>query len=192
MLDFGLARLEDEVTMSGVMGHGIVGTPSYLSPEALRRTAANPAFDLWALAVVVFEMLTGRRPFEGEDRDALINAIKNGRAHSITEHLPGSEKGLQEFFDAAFDLTRRSSGAPRRRRSLAGGSTTCVLRSSHESGTSRTLLRDSRSRRDVLGRCPAHPSWEISARARAHRLARWRSRSWPRRNSSLAGILGSP
>ena len=101
LLDFGLAKLEDEATMSGVPGHSIVGTPAYLSPEALAPDRANPSFDLWALAVVFYEVLTGRRPFEAENRSRLIDAIKDGRAHSITEHLPDCTEGLREFFRTA-------------------------------------------------------------------------------------------
>jgi serine/threonine protein kinase len=52
--------------MSGIAGHVIVGTPAYLSPEALAHHRAHPSFDLWALCVVFYEVLTGRRPFEGK------------------------------------------------------------------------------------------------------------------------------
>ena len=45
--------------MSGVPGHGIVGTPAYMSPEALKRERASVAFDLWSMSVVFYEIVTG-------------------------------------------------------------------------------------------------------------------------------------
>ncbi len=104
LLDFGLAKLEDEVTMSGVPGHSVVGTPAYLSPEALKRERASTSFDLWALAVVFYETLTGRRPFEAKDRLTLVNRIKTKPPRPIQACKPGCSTQLREFFDAALSL----------------------------------------------------------------------------------------
>ncbi|MCB1057757.1 MAG: serine/threonine protein kinase [Acidobacteria bacterium] len=113
LLDFGLARIEDEVTMSGVPGHSIVGTPAYMSPEALSRAKANPAFDIWALSVVFYEMLTGCRPFAGEDREDLTKAIRGVRPQPIDDHLPGCDRHLQRYFEGAFhrEPSRRPTSA---------------------------------------------------------------------------------
>ena len=57
--------------------HG--GTPAYMSPEALDGVAAaRPALDLWALGVVLFESITGRRPFGGATRDDIKTAARGG------------------------------------------------------------------------------------------------------------------
>ena len=102
LLDFGLARLEDEITISGVPGHGIVGTPAYLSPEALARASANPRFDLWALGVVFYEMLAGSRPFEAESRDELTARIRSGCLMPIEDRLPACSRSLSQFFSGVF------------------------------------------------------------------------------------------
>lgn len=63
LIDFGLATWMGADDGSG----GLAGTPSYMSPERLLGTAATDArSDLWALAVVAYEALTGRLPFRGD------------------------------------------------------------------------------------------------------------------------------
>ena len=136
LLDFGLARLEREATMSGVAGHVVVGTPAYLSPEAHAHHRANPSFDLWALSVAFYEVLAGRRPFEAEARDELVDAIRDCRWRPIEESVPHYH-ALRRFFSAAFD--RSPSGRPRTAQELAsriavlresdGEATTSVVRS---------------------------------------------------------------
>lgn len=101
LLDFGLARLEREATMSGVAGHVVVGTPAYLSPEALNHERANPAFDLWSLSVTFYEVLTGRRPFDAASQDELPTAIRAGQWTPVEKHLPSCPAGLASFFSTA-------------------------------------------------------------------------------------------
>jgi hypothetical protein len=77
--DFGLAKLLDggpALTDPGL----VMGTPAYLSPEQAvgRSDLFGPATDVWALGVILFEMLTGRRPFTTDDRGELISNILTG------------------------------------------------------------------------------------------------------------------
>ncbi len=104
LLDFGLARLEREATMSGVGGHVVVGTPAYLSPEAHNHQRANPSFDLWALAVTFYEVLAARRPFEADSRDRLALLIQNSNSTPIEAYLPTSTPMVGSFFEEAFSL----------------------------------------------------------------------------------------
>jgi eukaryotic-like serine/threonine-protein kinase len=63
--DFGLAleaKLESHWTVDLTASHGIVGTPAYMAPEQLEGRQATPATDIYALGLVIFEMLTGVRP----------------------------------------------------------------------------------------------------------------------------------
>jgi len=95
--DFGIARIaeSDQVTMTGQ----VLGTAAYLSPEQALGEPATAASDFYALAVVAFELLTGRRPFEGEHFAA------QARAHIEQQPPRASEVrgGLSPAVDAALD-----------------------------------------------------------------------------------------
>ena len=62
--DFGIARAADSVALTGT--GEVLGTPHYLSPEQAEGKVATPASDVYALGVVLFECLTGSRPFDGD------------------------------------------------------------------------------------------------------------------------------
>ncbi len=68
LTDFGIARLmgDTEPGMSIVTTQGVIGTPSYMSPEQAQGKALDGRSDLYSLGVSIFEMATGSRPFEGE------------------------------------------------------------------------------------------------------------------------------
>jgi eukaryotic-like serine/threonine-protein kinase len=72
----------------------IVGTPLYLSPDLiLGRVPRGGTADLWALAVIVYEALTGRAPFLGTDLAELLQVILERQAprpSSVTDNLPGT------------------------------------------------------------------------------------------------------
>lgn len=65
--DFGLARLVRGTTTAPVSGV-LAGTPEYWAPEQAAGSATGPATDLYALGCILFQLLSGRLPFEGEDR----------------------------------------------------------------------------------------------------------------------------
>ncbi len=85
VLDFGLAKslepaialsepstvLSPSPTLAGI----ILGTPAYMSPEQARGKAADKRTDIWAFGCVLYEMLTGRKPFPGETLTDVVAAI---------------------------------------------------------------------------------------------------------------------
>jgi len=112
LFDFGLAKLpkfspEDADTDAGTLADANVrfgdtavhgGTPAYMSPEALDAAApARPALDLWALGVVLFESITGRRPFGGSTRDEIKSAAMQGLQQPPSTLNGKCPQSLDEF-----------------------------------------------------------------------------------------------
>jgi len=73
IIDFGIALLEGarRVTWRGLTG--MVGTPDYMSPEQLKGERGTAASDIYAVGIMLYEMLCGRTPFDGENVFAVMN-----------------------------------------------------------------------------------------------------------------------
>jgi hypothetical protein len=87
-------------TSSLTMTQQLVGTLSYLSPEALAGEPAEPAFDLWSLAIVLYECLLGRKVFGGDPKQVMAR-IKQGRVPELSQVLPDADEELADLFRAA-------------------------------------------------------------------------------------------
>lgn len=77
VVDFGIARIYEHdgaSSLSVTDTNTIVGTPLYMSPETVARRPIGPASDLYSLGVMLFEMLTGRAPFEETEAVLLMSA----------------------------------------------------------------------------------------------------------------------
>ena len=89
--DFGLAREISEHTQTG----SVVGTVAYLSPELVLRGQADARSDVYSLGVMIFEMLTGKQPYQGEQ------AVQVAYQHA-NENIPSPsslEPGIPELLD---------------------------------------------------------------------------------------------
>jgi eukaryotic-like serine/threonine-protein kinase len=83
ILDFGLAKARDQsVSETGVR----FGTVSYMSPEQVRGGNVDGRSDLWALGVVLNEMLTGQKPFRGDEEVAIVHAILHDEPELPSTH----------------------------------------------------------------------------------------------------------
>ena len=85
VLDFGIALLGHE---EWAAPRGLAGTPAYMAPEQIRNEPVDRRTDVWALSVVLYQMLSGRRPFEAEDREALKAAILDEEPADLRRDRP--------------------------------------------------------------------------------------------------------
>jgi eukaryotic-like serine/threonine-protein kinase len=79
LADFGIARLADSSTT--LTGSGLVGTPAYMSPEQIEGKVLDGRTDIYALGIIVFEMLTGKRPYQADTPAMLL-------VKQMTEPMP--------------------------------------------------------------------------------------------------------
>jgi serine/threonine protein kinase len=106
IVDFGLAKLEGrtKVTRAGTT----VGTVAYMSPEQARGDDVDHRTDIWSLGVMLYEMLTGVRPFPGDHEAAVIYRIVNEDPAPLDDHREGISSELQEIVNRA--LAKDASG----------------------------------------------------------------------------------
>lgn len=101
LIDFGFATFEGsaKLTLQGT----VVGSLTYIAPERLRGEAADPRADLYAMAVILFEMLTGRPPFVAEDDFELIDYHVNVEAPRLRDIDPAMPQALDDLIARALD-----------------------------------------------------------------------------------------
>ena len=128
ILDFGLAKLSHspDLTAPG----SVVGTLAYMAPEPLMGMPTDHRVDIWSLAAVLYEMITGRPPFQEEYPQALVYSITNESPPPIPDFVKGVPiavealiaKGLEKGADdryrdareflAAIEACRAGGGPP--------------------------------------------------------------------------------
>jgi tetratricopeptide (TPR) repeat protein len=104
VLDFGLAKYtapvtasEDTPTMQSLTAAGtVMGTPHYMAPEILQGKPADARSDLWALGVVLHEMLTGVLPFQGSTAFEISSAILRGAPPPLPASAPSGLRTIVE------------------------------------------------------------------------------------------------
>jgi serine/threonine protein kinase len=93
VMDFGLAKLKGSgnLTRSGTT----VGTAKYMSPEQIQGEAIDARADIWSFGIVLYELITGQLPFQGEYESALMYQIINETPPSVRDYRPDIPDGLE-------------------------------------------------------------------------------------------------
>ena len=140
VLDFGLAKAMDPsggsnpdvshsptLTHQGTQAGMIIGTAAYMSPEQAKGKTVDKRADIWAFGVVLYEMLTGKRAFKGEDvSETLASVLKDTlsmdglpttappRLKRLIERCLERDlkNRLRDIGEARFEISRIESGAP--------------------------------------------------------------------------------
>jgi eukaryotic-like serine/threonine-protein kinase len=101
--DFGIAKwVHADETLTGT--GELLGSPSYLAPERIEGQQAGPASDLYAVGVLLYEALCGRKPFEGDDPFSLATAIRDGAFEPPASILPDADPGIVAVIERAMRL----------------------------------------------------------------------------------------
>jgi eukaryotic-like serine/threonine-protein kinase len=115
ILDFGLARLNEE--SSNLTAGVILGTPSYMAPEQIRGLLIDGRADLYACGILLFELLTGTKPFRATTSDPLAVCMMHlhDAPPRLADKLPGHDFGVLE------DVVSRALEKDRDRRFATAG-----------------------------------------------------------------------
>ncbi|UCC45339.1 MAG: protein kinase [Candidatus Zixiibacteriota bacterium] len=99
LLDFGLATVsgEEKLTKTG----STLGTVGYMAPEQIEGKDVDHRADLFSVGVILYEMLTGRRPFEGDNDAAVVKAITSSTPEPVARFKSGVTGELQQIVDKA-------------------------------------------------------------------------------------------
>ena len=94
LTDFGVARIQDSGEVTRTQG-SMVGTLKYMSPEQVQGQPVDARADLFAVGIVLYQLLTGKRPFDGDTDFAIIQQIVN--------HTPAAPSSVNTMLPPAID-----------------------------------------------------------------------------------------
>jgi tetratricopeptide (TPR) repeat protein len=152
ILDFGLAKFADalQLTVPGTT----IGTVAYMSPEQARGEEADARSDVWALGIVMYEMLTGAAPFRGGYPEATLHAIKHEPLPALRAARPDVPESLERIVLRALEkdpaLRYQSGREPARELRLLQGRTVPLDLQTEEVPTIAAFRRESPVRRSRL------------------------------------------
>jgi len=128
--DFGIARITDSSkTKTGM----VLGTPSYMSPEQLTGAKVDGRSDLFSLGVMLFQLLTGSLPFQGDSMGSLMFKIASEDHEDVLELRPELPADLKPIIDKA--LQKYPDQRYKRGRQMARDLRACAARLEGGAGT---------------------------------------------------------
>jgi serine/threonine protein kinase len=182
LTDFGIARVLNSPGLT--TPNAVVGTPHYMSPEAFHGATASPAADVYALGVLLYEMVCGRPPYESDNVADLMR-----------RHLEGDAERRPGIPDALWDVIRSCMAQKPRLRPSAGELVVelgAVARAAADApALPRPEPREPEPEEEIAGPSE-HPSSVIPMPRRPHRrhnqAPTWR---WARPGMTAAIVAGA-
>ena len=104
IVDFGIAKVVGAQTLTS--DGSTLGTFAYMSPEQIRGEAPDPSTDVWSLGAVLYEMLTGRRPFEGDYPEAMMYTVLNEEPAPLSSIRADLPDGLEDIVSRCLEKDR--------------------------------------------------------------------------------------
>jgi serine/threonine protein kinase len=102
LVDFGISLIRQEPVDSRLTQRGtLLGTPHYMAPEQLRSQVLDARIDLYAAGVVLYQALTGRVPYDGDNLSSLTLNVLNGQARAVRELRPDCPRELARVVERA-------------------------------------------------------------------------------------------
>lgn len=119
--DFGIAKSTEAAVDLTATG-GLIGTPAYLAPERIDGRAATPASDLYAAGVVLYEALSGRKPFDADTPLVVAQMVRDRAPEPLHSLCPDLDPALVDTIERAMDKdpARRFSSAADMAHGLTG------------------------------------------------------------------------
>jgi eukaryotic-like serine/threonine-protein kinase len=141
ILDFGIALFEGERRLTWMGLSNAIGTPDYMAPEQIRGRRGDPRTDIYALGLMLYEMLTGHLPWESSNPRALLRAKMNEEPRAPSYYVHPFDPSLEAIILKAIERDPRA-----------------------RYGSARQLLKDLENPSSVPPRDPTRPA----ARRRLH------------------------
>src|SRR5215468_3889324 len=117
VLDFGLAKQDQAAETEGLTVNPLtetgsaIGTIAYMSPEQARGQVVDARSDLWSFGVVLYEMVTGLRPFDGPTTPVVIDALLNKTPQPVRERNPRVSAEFERIIGKFLERDRGSRHA---------------------------------------------------------------------------------
>ena len=163
VLDFGIAKIEPHPTRDATQPltrfGTILGTPEYMSPEQALGETVDARADLYAVGVMLYEMLTGKHPFDAGERMAILSMHIVAPVPAMADRNPAiSVPPPIEELSSASSSTKDAKQRPTGARALATARSTRVVRNAGSRSPRTTACGRSATATRICSRSPAPPS----------------------------------
>ena len=108
VLDFGACLYQTVGALSAKEQRMLIGTPHYMAPEQISTAMdVDARADVWAMGVILYELLVGETPFEAADANAVLKAVRTRSVQRLRKLAPAAPEALEELVTRCLDRDRK-------------------------------------------------------------------------------------